>query len=80
MTLLKEFQCKKCGGSKFEIIVSGKVCESCCVKSANRAREIHFKKLEDLTLENRVKRIEQTLYDLKIDKRLKSLEAKNIIY
>ena len=66
MAYLHTFVCCKCHKAAQEMCGAGKikvVCSACEQKEDDKARRRHFKGLDGLTLEERVRRLEEAAYD-----------------
>ena len=68
MAYVQEGICSRCKKSKM-IISSARqfntICNDCLAEKAERKRERHFAILDNMTLEERVRRIEQWIYNYK---------------
>lgn len=80
MALVAEFRCTSCGQTVHEVVTCIDVCQACRKKEWKRAKREHLYGLAGLTLEERVRRIEEQLYDLDIDRRFRVIESKNVRY
>ena len=69
MALLSKIVCEGCGQNKEVMHPASqfppKVCNECKEKERLADRKLHFQKLDDLTIEARVRRIEEWIYDYK---------------
>ena len=81
MAFVTDVHCKVCNLIKHEVTYNSGTCSDCRHIIAARKRNIHLRTLEEeYTLEERIKRIEEELYDLHIDSRLGTLEARTATY
>jgi len=65
-----------CGQEKEEVIHDqGRICRTCRRDKEISDRAAHLTKLKAMPLEDRISRIEEMLYDLDLERRLKSLDA-----
>lgn len=80
MALITDFTCRECNESVFEVVTSDRVCGNCRTQKADKARRLHFAGLKGLTLEERIEKIEQQLYDSDVNRRLSCLESKLATY
>lgn len=76
MAYITNFTCKTCNLAKREVSDRTGECVACRTAESDRARRVHLAGLEGLTLEERVKRIEELLYDLDATRRLNAIESK----
>lgn len=75
MAFVANFRCVTCGQEKEEVVHDqGRVCRSCRREKEIADRDSHLKKLKEMPLEDRVARIEEMLYDLDLENRLKRLD------
>jgi len=76
MAFVANFRCSSCGQEKEEVVHDqGRVCRSCRRDKEIADRAAHLKKLKEMPIEERVSRIEEMLYDLDLERRLKALDA-----
>ena len=64
------YMCIKCGKHEHEAIGAGSptptTCSECRKKETDQKRILHFQGLNGLSLEERVRRIEEWIYDYKV--------------
>jgi len=69
MAYVIRFLCRVCGEEKEEAISSGSaapcICNACTSKKKDRERVIHFNNLDHLSIEERLRRVEEWIYDHK---------------
>lgn len=68
MAFVSSFICAKCGEPRQEMIPSGEfatACSACRRKDSDAKKRTHLKGLEALTVEERLRRIEEWIYDYK---------------
>ena len=78
MAIQTILNCKQCGERKYEYKDNNdyeQICNSCIVKNQDQDRQVYLDRLKNLTIEERMEKIEEILYDLNLNKRLKSLES-----
>lgn len=80
MAFITEFTCRNCNKTKIEVINGTSICQGCRSSLANKARRVHLSGLKGLTTQERLARIEETLYDLNINARLGRLEDRSVQY
>lgn len=80
MAYITSFNCKHCGNVRAEVVESSQICANCRFEIAKLDKENHLAKLQLAPLEERVRRIEEQLYDLKINDRLRFLESHHQSY
>ena len=80
MAYLRNFNCKECGKNKHEIVHNSGICSDCRGKSYTKKKRVHLAGLKGLTVEERLDKIEENLYDLEIDQRISRLENRWIEY
>ena len=80
MALISTFTCKECGEEKHEIVNSSGVCQNCRRTIASKQKKMYLSSLKGLTTEERLDRIEEMIYSLDTEKRLKYLENSFIQY
>lgn len=80
MALIREFVCITCGSTVMEVTDYSNVCGQCRTNEANARKRMHLASLKGLTVEERLARIEEELYDSNANKRLRALESKNATY
>ena len=77
MALVVDIDCLECGKRKRVTIGCGKptpvICHDCNQIKADMARIEHFSGLDGMTIEERLRRIEEQLYDLKFPVRMNEL-------
>lgn len=80
MAYLVNVECTSCGLSKPVTVGSGRVppslCLDCQKKEAAKSRRLHLKGLEGLTVEERLARIEELLYDAPWERLFKNLNVR----
>lgn len=79
MALITNFRCKECERIVREVY-RDETCSDCRAKLSNKARRVYFAGLKGLTVEERLDRIEQFLYDSDIDNKLKFIQSKLATY
>ena len=80
MAYISDMQCSECKEIKRQVITGDSMCSDCRRKTASKQRRMHLGSLSALTVEERIRRIEEQLYDLNTDVRLNRLEANNARY
>ncbi len=80
MALVTRFDCAECKRPHTEVKHRSGICSFCRADSAAIDKAAHMAKLAALPLEERVRRIEEALYDLNAESRLKALEAGHARY
>ena len=80
MAFVTDFQCKECKEEKHEVYTYENICQDCRSNLASKKKRMFLSSLKGLTIEERLNRIEEVLYDLNINNRLKSLESYHIQY
>jgi hypothetical protein len=80
MSLITDVNCNVCGEKKHEVTDHSGVCQDCRKSIADTNRRMHMAMLLGMPLLERVKRIEEQLYDLDADRRLRKIEATNATY
>ncbi len=68
MAIMKTIHCSECGETKQEVRPvddCSSICKKCKIEIKLRKRTQHFKGLEGLTVEERIKKIEEWIYDYK---------------
>ena len=84
MAFITEETCSSCGETRRQdhhtFIRNGNKCAVCCAEEASKKRRLHLASLKGLTVEERLDRIEEVLYDTDARDRLKALEAANQTY
>jgi len=75
MAYITSFNCKHCGNVRTEVVESSQICANCRVEIARLDKENHLAKLELISFDDRVRRIEEQLYDLRLNDRLLFLES-----
>lgn len=83
MALVAHFDCTVCHQPKHEVVVHTGLpltCAICRADQADKDRRMHFAGLKGLTVEERLELLESHFYELKAERRLKSLEAKTATY
>lgn len=79
MAFITDFQCQECRLLVREVKYNG-ICAHCRARLSNKAKRVHFAGLKCLSLEERIEKLERAFYDLNVERRLSSLEAKNATY
>jgi len=79
MALVREIHCVICNKNKTEVVryEQPNLCNSCRSKAHSRTKRLHLASLKGLTIEERLSKIEEDLYDLDINNRLSTLESTN---
>lgn len=80
MALVTEVTCKECGDTKREVTNHDGLCQDCRQSLAVLARAAHLLRLQRLPLGVRLARIEEQLYDLDAERRLRAVESQNQRY
>ena len=82
MAYVGDVNCTECNTKKREVVhpMDSSTCNSCRHKKASKKKRLHLASLKGLTVEERLDRIEEVLYDTNADRRLKGLEAENQTY
>jgi hypothetical protein len=80
MAFVTTFTCGHCRQQRHEVVTHSRICATCRATIAKADEAAHMAKLAALPLEERVRRVEQALYNLDADSRLKALEAANARY
>lgn len=80
MAFVTNFICSFCNQEKYEVITPDRICATCWKKFESERRANHFSELNNMTLEERVQKIERELYDLDLNKTLKSLKSRLAVY
>ena len=80
MALVTEFVCKVCETPRYEVVVQSRVCVKCRTRIEGEKRLAFQKECDDLTTEQRIRRLELWFYDLNAESRLKALEARTATY
>jgi hypothetical protein len=82
MAYITEIKCTICGETKRECLYpdNPNICDSCRNKEYSKAKRLYLASLKGLTIEERLSKIEEDLYDLNINQRLSSLESNFIQY
>lgn len=63
MALITDFTCSDCDKEKYEVVDGSGVCQDCRWKKATKAKRRFLSGLKGLSLEERLERIEELLYD-----------------
>jgi hypothetical protein len=80
MALIRDELCQRCEQTKpVDAHVFRGVCHECLKAEADQKRRMFLASLTGLTIEERVKRIEELLYDLPLDLSNR-FEPKHIVY
>jgi 3-methyladenine DNA glycosylase/8-oxoguanine DNA glycosylase len=72
MALISEITCSKCGKTKFEVVNYTGKCNQCLSEEKNKSKRMYLASLKGLTVQERLSKIEEYLYDLKSE--LNSIE------
>ena len=83
MALISTVNCKQCGETKREVnslSPHASICNSCIQENEDRDRRVYLAGLKGLTMEERLDKIEEALYDLNAENRIKSLESRLATY
>lgn len=83
MAMIADFICSKCKDYHYGLITKEKLCIDCTNllhEENKKTRRVYLAGLKGLTIEERISKIEEYLYDTDAEKRLDSLEIKNITY
>ena len=82
MAYLTHIHCSICNKTKHEIINydHSNICSDCWSKSISRAKRTYLAGLKGLTTEERLEILEEKMYDLNGDTRLKYLESQFVQY
>jgi hypothetical protein len=79
MALLQTVTCNKCGETNRQEYHTfsrrGNVCADCWAKEEERKKRVYLASLKGLTLEERLEKIEETLYNLNVEDRFAYLES-----
>jgi hypothetical protein len=67
MAYIHEIDCPKCGQTKTEVKNVYGMCNDCVVKEKSAHKRMHLASLQGLTIEERMIRIEEQLYDLSLN-------------
>jgi len=65
MAHVGKYICKKCLSTVIGIICEDRICPSCAEKLATLEREAHFRFLDSLTMEQRLRKVEDWVYNYK---------------
>jgi hypothetical protein len=80
MALVTNFKCQHCSRTVHEIVCRDNLCGVCRSTLAQIAKDNHMALCASRPLEERIRVIEEQLYDADADRRLRALEAKNQKY
>jgi hypothetical protein len=80
MALVTTFTCKICGKEKYEVVYDHHTCQTCYPIEARAKKSAHMAYLKELPLEDRVRLIEEYIYEKRLDERLRDIEVRNIRY
>ena len=80
MALVTSFICSECRQECYEMVTPTRICTKCRIAIAEAKELAHMSRLAALPIEERIRRIEQDLYRLNVDARLKTLEIENVRY
>ena len=80
MAFVAEFICIECRRFVNEVVDGSSTCARCRLALAKADKDAHMSRLSILPIEERVRRIEEMLYDLNTDSRLRKLECRNVSY
>lgn len=80
MSLIRTFECGNCGKYISEVFDGSGICSKCRIKTARQKRKVFLDNLRIKSLKKRVELIEEQLYDLDVDRRLKNIEVLNVQY
>ena len=80
MALVSTFVCGKCGEYVTEVVTSERVCVRCRTIEAKAKKAAHRAYLNALPLEDRIKLIEDALYDLNAENRIARIESIHATY
>jgi reverse gyrase len=81
MAYIQQRECRECGETKSVNVHSfNGMCPECRAKAASEKKRKTLAGLKGLTVEERLNRVEEILYDLDAESRLKALEALNQRY
>ncbi len=83
MALIADFTCARCNTKHYGLVTKERLCIVCVNAQKNensRERRQYLASLKGLTIEERLSKIEEYLYDTDAAKRLDSLEITNIKY
>lgn len=83
MAIITTVNCKQCGETKREVKPHGhfhQICNNCIKENKDRDRRVYLAGLKGLTIEERVSKIEEALYDLNMENRIGRLESRLATY
>lgn len=70
MAFVTDYRCNKCGKTGKIAVGAGQlapnICTECDAKEKDIKRRTHFSDLDGLTIEERLRRVEEWIYDYKI--------------
>lgn len=64
MALIRTIKCIKCGKTNY-IYNNGEVCYECGYIETKKQKDNYFRLLDELSMEDRVRKIEEWIYDYK---------------
>ena len=80
MAHVTDFTCTHCGRPRYEVVTSSRICSACRFVIAAADTQAYMAKLDAMTMEARVRRIELALYELDAEHRLAALETHHVTY
>lgn len=80
MAFVTNFVCRTCEAQVHEVVHPSSACASCRQKEASRKKRTHLASLKGLTVEERLERIEEILYDLDVERVKGFIDAATIRY
>jgi hypothetical protein len=63
MALVADVYCQVCGKTKHEVVTLRNICNSCRKAEEDKQKRVHLAGLKGLTVEERLEKIEEWIYD-----------------
>ena len=80
MAFVTQFTCSNCRETRHEVVTPSRICARCRGVLARVKKDAHMGQLVALPLPERIRRIEEQLYELDAEKRITALEVHHIKY